>query len=85
MCTMSIFRIWSFAFCMLAYVSIICTQALKDCFAHRDCISLNWNLMKVGNVSWFKLDVCIQKNIWHILYTILLYIDENVLPEIFLD
>ena len=85
MCTMSIFRIWSFAFCMLAYVSIICTQALQDCLAHRDCISLKWNLMKVGYVSWFKLDVCIQKNICHILYTILLYIDENVLPEIFLD
>ena len=43
MCTMSIFRIWSFAFCMLAYVSIICTQALQDCLAHRDCISSTLN------------------------------------------
>ena len=59
---------------MLAYVSIICTQPLKNCLAHRDCILLQSDKMKLIYISRFEY-----------LYTILLYIDENVLPEIFLD
>ena len=66
MCTMSIFRIWSFDFCMLAYVSIICTHSLQYCLAHRNCISLNKNWMKLSHVFY-------SNNIWLILYTILPY------------
>ena len=84
MCTMSIFRIWSFAFCMLAYVSIICT-GITRLFGSQRLYFIKLKLYEGESCFLIQIIRMYSKNIWHILYTILLYIDENVLPEVFLD